>query len=376
MTNALLDRTAVVYIVGSTSESTLETNGLQVGIDHIALARPISKWACKVHSVDQIGRIAAQAIRIATTAPRGPVLVDVPADVLGALAPSSTLSGSPLGAAPAALAVDAMLERVAGASRPVMLLGGAPSDTARVAFNDLLDVTGVPCFVDYGAIGVVGDDDDRYGGTLFQLGGCPRKPGLTSCSPSACASGSTRPACVTWHLVGNVSAAGRQRPRGARPVPPPRWHSSPIPAGDQALAARSRDHVWKVDPEWRASLRAALTATRSDLDAIDSVAGDRLHPYAAARVASDVAARHGGVIFGDGAVCKHWLHDALRLPAGSRYLTHSRLGCMGWAQGRRSVPRQRCRVGQWCASPATVPSGSPSVSSRRWCAMAFRSVSS
>ena len=99
MTNALLDRTAVVYIVGSTSESTLETNGLQVGIDHVALARPISKWACKVHSVDQIGRIAAQAIRIATTAPRGPVLVDVPADVLGALAPGSTVSASPVGAA-------------------------------------------------------------------------------------------------------------------------------------------------------------------------------------------------------------------------------------------------------------------------------------
>ena len=39
------------------------------------------------------------------------------------------------------------------------------------------------------------------------------------------------------------------------------------------------------------------------------------------------------MIFGDGAVCKHWLHDALRLPAGSRYLTHSRLGCMGMGSG-------------------------------------------
>ena len=84
MTNALLDRTPVVYLVGSTPESTLETNGLQVGIDHLALAAPISKWACKVHSVDQLGRIVAQAIRVATTAPRGPVLLDIPADVLAA----------------------------------------------------------------------------------------------------------------------------------------------------------------------------------------------------------------------------------------------------------------------------------------------------
>ena len=70
MTNALLDRNAVLYVVGSTPESTLETNGLQVGIDHVALAAPITKWACKVHSIDQLERIVAQAIRIATTAPR------------------------------------------------------------------------------------------------------------------------------------------------------------------------------------------------------------------------------------------------------------------------------------------------------------------
>ena len=39
MTNAMLDRTAVIYVVGSTPESTLETNGLQVGIDHVAPRR-------------------------------------------------------------------------------------------------------------------------------------------------------------------------------------------------------------------------------------------------------------------------------------------------------------------------------------------------
>ena len=95
MTNALLDRNAVLYVVGSTPESTLETNGLQVGIDHVALAAPISKWACKVHSIDQLERIVAQAIRIATTAPRGPVLLDIPADVLDAGAtPSGRVSVS------------------------------------------------------------------------------------------------------------------------------------------------------------------------------------------------------------------------------------------------------------------------------------------
>ncbi len=297
MTSALLDRSAVVYIVGSTPESTLETNGLQVGIDHLALAKPISKWACKVHSVDQIGRIAAHAIRIATTAPRGPVLIDVPADVLDSLAPSSTPSTSPVGAAaPSALAVNAILERLAGASRPVMLLGGAPSDATRAAFNDLLDATGVPCFVEYGAMGVVGDDDDRYGGTLFQLGRLPEgvRPDvvLTLGVRFGFDTPGLRDGGISWgtsvlQVDSDPAELGRFAPAELALVADPEQ-------AVHTLAARSRDHVWKVDPEWRASLRAVRTATRSDLDAIDSVVGDRLHPYAAARAASTSrAARRG-----------------------------------------------------------------------------------
>ena len=323
-------------MVGSTPESTLETNGLQVGIDHVALAAPISKWACKVHSIDQLERIVAQAIRIATTAPRGPVLLDIPADVLDAGAtPSGASVPAIAGAAPSAAAVDACLERLAAASRPVVLLGGVPDDAARAACNELLDVTGVPCFADYGAIGTVSDDDERYGGTLYQLGRLPAGSAPTSRSRSACGSGSTRPACATAASRGERpccrSTAIRRRSVASR-QPAISVIADP---GEMiaALASRSRAHVWKVDPDWVGAVRSSLAATRVELDAIDSTDGARLHPYAAARVAADVAARNGAVIVGDGAVCKHWLHDALRLPSGARYVTHSRLGCMGQGHG-------------------------------------------
>ena len=61
--------------------------------------------------------------------------------------------------------------------------------------------------------------------------------------------------------------------------------------------------------------------------------GERLHPYAASRVVSDAVAANGATLIGDGAVCKHWLHDALRLPADAVYLTHGRFGCMGMGLG-------------------------------------------
>ena len=48
---------------------------------------------------------------------------------------------------------------------------------------------------------------------------------------------------------------------------------------------------------------------------------------------SDAVAANGATLIGDGAVCKHWLHDALRLPADAVYLTHGRFGCMGMGLG-------------------------------------------
>ncbi len=257
MTNAMLDRNAVVYIVGSTPESTLETNGLQVGIDHVALASPISKWAVKVHSVDQLGRIVAQAIRIATTAPRGPVLLDIPADVLDAEAPVAATPVAVASATPSSDAVDTVLERLAHAERPVVLIGGAPSDSARAAINELLDVSGMPSFADYGAIGTIGDDDDRYGGTLYQFGRLPAgsRPDVALAlgvrfgfDTPGVRDGGAAFGTTILQIDGDPAEISRFAPVEVGVIADPE-------ATIGALAARCREHVWKVDPDWRAAVR-------------------------------------------------------------------------------------------------------------------------
>ncbi len=82
LANAYLDRTPVLYLSGSAALRDAEINTLQAGIDQVAIARPITKWAHQITTPSQIPRLVAQAIRIATTAPTGPVLLDLPMDVL------------------------------------------------------------------------------------------------------------------------------------------------------------------------------------------------------------------------------------------------------------------------------------------------------
>src|SRR6187549_1684825 len=81
--NAFLDRTPVLYISGAAGLAQAHTNTLQAGIDQPSIARPITKWTHQIQVTADIPRLVAQAIRTALAGPRGPVLLDIPMDVLG-----------------------------------------------------------------------------------------------------------------------------------------------------------------------------------------------------------------------------------------------------------------------------------------------------
>src|SRR5262245_59084450 len=91
MANAYLDRTPVLYLSGSAALRDAETNTLQAGIDQVAIARPVMKWAHQITTPTQIPRLVAQAVRLATSGPTGPVLLDLPMDVLTAAVDDTTV---------------------------------------------------------------------------------------------------------------------------------------------------------------------------------------------------------------------------------------------------------------------------------------------
>ncbi len=336
--NAHIDRTAVVYVVGSTPNTSQESNGLQVGLDHVAIAAPITKWACRVATAAHLPRLVAQAIRIATTHPRGPALLDVPADVLAAPAADGLVHAVAVAQASVASDdLDACLARLAAAARPAIVIGHTPSTAARKAAAALVATSGVPCFTTYGAIGTLADYDALYGGTLYQLARLAEgaRPDVVLAVGTAFGfdTPGLRDGGVAWgtaimHIDGDPAEVGRFASPGGGFIGDPN-------AALIALAGFTDRHSWMVPGEWRASVRAALERTRADLDAAasGSVDPDRIHPYVAAREVSDAAAASNAILVGDGAVCKHWLHDALRLPTGSTYLTHGRFGCMGSGPG-------------------------------------------
>lgn len=118
----------------------------------MALARPVSKWACRVTVTEEIPRLAAQALRIASSGPKGPVVLDVPVDVLAREVPAERVSPAgqataPYPPAPSAQALTEVVRMLNGAARPVMIVGDEASEPGLAhALLQLAEAATMPVF--------------------------------------------------------------------------------------------------------------------------------------------------------------------------------------------------------------------------------------
>ena len=121
--DAFLDRSPMIAITCNLNRDQLGRR-IQMLIDHHTLFRPITKASFALRP-GRIGETVAAAIRIALTEPQGPVHLDLPEDV--ALAPAEegvpALDDIPAPEAPATGSVAEAAARIAGAKRPVAVIG-------------------------------------------------------------------------------------------------------------------------------------------------------------------------------------------------------------------------------------------------------------
>jgi len=139
-------------------------------MDAVAALRPFTKYTGEVNHPDNVPEAIANAIRAATTAPRGAAAVVLPADVSTSTTTATVVapkSVSSLGAAPTAQIADAA-RLIRAAQRPVLFVGvraGEPEPCA--ALRNLLSVTDLPVVQTFQAAGVVSRElEDHFVGRI------------------------------------------------------------------------------------------------------------------------------------------------------------------------------------------------------------------
>ncbi|WP_103381329.1 thiamine pyrophosphate-binding protein [Pseudonocardia dioxanivorans] len=157
--SAHLDRVPLLVITSSPPLRESELNELQGGVDQVAVVRPITRWAHRVTSTERIPDLVGLAVRKALAAPPGPVLLDIPVDVMFGEVDEFRVatSGAPTAAlpAPAEPVVAEVVRHLETAQRPVVVAGNgiryAHAADALVAFADRAVV---PVFGQMGATGL------------------------------------------------------------------------------------------------------------------------------------------------------------------------------------------------------------------------------
>jgi len=122
LAHAQLDRSPLLYISDRHPAGVLAYATHQ-HVDHAAHLGPIVKGSVMV-TPDSAGHWVAHAVQLALAEPRGPVHLDLPADVAGAPAvPVATTVTPPSPAGPDDALVERAAEMIRGAKRPLVIAG-------------------------------------------------------------------------------------------------------------------------------------------------------------------------------------------------------------------------------------------------------------
>ena len=164
---ALADSIPMVCITGQAPKAKLHQEAFQA-VDIVEIAKPVTKWAVQLQEPGQAPWVFREAFRIARSGRPGPVLIDLPLDVQRGLCSYDPAIDAPLPVdvpAPHPARVDAAVEMLREAQRPLLLAGGGViiADAA-AELRELAEELDVPVQVTLMGKGSFPEDHELFAG--------------------------------------------------------------------------------------------------------------------------------------------------------------------------------------------------------------------
>ena len=170
--NAYMDSVPMVILTGQVPTSVMGTDAFQE-IDIFGMSLPVCKHSIIVRDPDRIPELIRQAFQIAEAGRPGPVLVDLPKDILQAeahppISPSRPKPGPSRSISPR---LDAATALLASSKRPVLYIGGGVALGGAVdALRDFMSRTGIPAVATLKGLGCSHPDAQNFMGMLGMHG--------------------------------------------------------------------------------------------------------------------------------------------------------------------------------------------------------------
>ena len=331
----------VVTLVGSIERAHQGKDAFQE-FDLLGMFRPVTKLAVQVQQVERIPELLRGALRAAMSGRRGPVLVEIPRDVL-----SERLSPAPAGAPEASHATHAApphpeairqaVRLIGQARRPLLLVGGGVSwAEASEAVVRLSERAAMPMITAYGRNDAVPNAHPLYVGPLGRAG-APEAAAICRRADLIVAVGS-RLAHFTTHFDDRYIAAGTaivQIDVDPRDI----GRHYPVAVGIQAdarmtcealLQALPREGAGPAAPEWRTEAEAHRARRQARLAEEATLDATPLKPQ---RVYAELrrALPPETIVALDAGAAPAYGYDRLQFTRARTFLTPLDLGGLGFA---------------------------------------------
>ncbi|AXX31931.1 thiamine pyrophosphate-binding protein [Actinosynnema pretiosum subsp. pretiosum] len=338
--SAYLDSVPAVFITGQVQSYLLKGDRpvRQFGFqecDVVAMAEPVTKAAWRARTAVEVPALLDAAIALAAEGRPGPVLVELPADVqamaVDADRPTAAV-GSPAPPLTDPAAVEEVLDALASAQRPLVLVGGGVA-AARAArrCREFLERLGVPVVASVMALDTLPAGHPLRLGMIGMYGN--RWVNVAAAEADVVLVLGSR---LDFGTIGaDVTAWGRGRTVYQVDCDPGEMHrvrgSRPVVADlaaflDAALAAAS-GRVFPARTEW-ATRVAALRAEWPDTAELAGAPG--INPNALVRRLSEVS--HAAAAFVvDAGQHLWWACQSVQPADGQRFMPALGMGPCGWA---------------------------------------------
>ncbi|MCH8898209.1 MAG: thiamine pyrophosphate-binding protein [Chloroflexi bacterium] len=174
--SAFVSHSPVIILAPSASREHQHRDSTQE-FDQVALFKPITKASFSINKIERLPDALRQAFRIATSGKMGPVMVDIPRDLLpGAeidleIMPPNTYRTGQTRARGDRDLVDKAASTLLSAQRPVIVAGGGIEwSMASAEVTRLADLLGAAIVTSYGRADAVPNDHPYFLGHLGRLG--------------------------------------------------------------------------------------------------------------------------------------------------------------------------------------------------------------
>ncbi len=132
---------APLVVLNSDAGTMYDAMDAQMACDAVAIAAPVTKWSARVTHPSSLLRMVRRAIKIAGTAPMGPVFLSLPMDVLDAVSEETVIPTSmpDIRVSPQPALIEQAAQILAAAQNPMIIMGdgisfsGADQELTQVA---------------------------------------------------------------------------------------------------------------------------------------------------------------------------------------------------------------------------------------------------